>query len=158
MANEQTPTSAAGSTVQDHREKPRGVLPRQLQMWLMVGIAVVVLLIILVTGHSQPAARPSATDRAAAPASPMPDRIRAYQQQLAEGEKRLQQLQAQEAVVTRQPPPTGQQAPTTDPLADERRRREYQSLFADNIALTRRASGQQPTADAPATKRAASAP
>ena len=48
MANDTHNPGTASSTVQDHRQKPRGVLPRQLQMWLMVGIAVVIVLIVLV--------------------------------------------------------------------------------------------------------------
>ena len=39
-----------------------------------------------------------------------------------------------------------------DPIADEQRRREYQSLFADNVALSRR------PADAPVVRRAGDAP
>ena len=44
MGNDKPNPGTASSTVQDHRQKPRGVLPRQLQMWLMVGIAVVIVL------------------------------------------------------------------------------------------------------------------
>ena len=63
MATEPNGTTPTGSSIQDHRQKPRGVLPRQLQMWLMVGIAVVMLLIIMVTGHSQPAPGPGGSGR-----------------------------------------------------------------------------------------------
>src|SRR5438094_10621386 len=87
--------------IQDRRPKPSGVLPRQVQMWLMVGIALVILLIILVTGHSEPAARPSAAVPAMAPALAATDRIRSYQQQLAADEARQRQILARQSAVER---------------------------------------------------------
>jgi type IV secretory pathway VirB10-like protein len=148
MTTDTNGTSTPSSPIQDHRPKPRGVLPRQLQMWLMVGIAVVILLIILITGHPQPVARTQAAERTTAAALPASDRIRAYQQQLKDDEARLQHVQAQAAVLARPTVPPGAPAPAaTDPVADEQRRREYQSLFADNVVLSRRAAGQQPNGE-----------
>lgn len=148
MTTDTNGTSTPSSPIQDHRPKPRGVLPRQLQMWLMVGIAVVILLIILITGHPRPVARTQAAERTTAPALPASDRIRAYQQQLKDDEARLQHVQAQAAGVARPTAPPGAPAPAaTDPVADEQRRREYQSLFADNVVLSRRAAGQQPNGE-----------
>lgn len=129
-------TSAASSPVRDHREPPRGVLPRQLQMWLMAGLAVVIVLIILVAGHSQPPAPPSSAIRPATTTLPDGDRIRAYQQQLAADETRLRQVQ-KEAMTTPRPS-GGSRSPRveqSDPVDDEARRRDYQSLFADNVVL-----------------------
>jgi type IV secretory pathway VirB10-like protein len=150
MATEPNGTPTATAPIQDQRQKPRGVMPRQLQMWLMVGIAVVMLLIILITGHPQPAAGPQAAERTAPAALPASDRIRAYQQQLKDDEARLQHVQAQEAAAVRQttaPTPSASTPAASDPIADDQRRREYQSLFADNVALSRRASGLQPTGE-----------
>jgi type IV secretion system protein VirB10 len=96
-----------------------------------------------------PRARPSTL--------PDADRIRAYQQQLVDDEARLQQVQQEAARTTRTVgvAPTGSAPRTlpTDPVADETRRREVQSLFADNVAFSRRA-GQPSTA----TRRASDAP
>lgn len=148
MTTDTNGTSTPSSPIQDHRPKPRGVLPRQLQMWLMVGIAVVILLIILITGRPQPVARTQAADRTTAAALPASDRIRAYQQQLKDDEARLQHVQAQAAGVAQPTAPPGTPAPAaTDPVADEQRRREYQSLFADNVVLSRRVAGQQPNGE-----------
>src|SRR5262245_28512209 len=122
----QTNGSANGATIQDRRPKPAGVLPRQLQMWLMVGIAGVILLIILLTGHSQPTPRPDATNRQAQATLPASDRIRAYQQQLADDEARLREVQAQEAQTVRnvgRSSAAGAQAPVNDPTLDDQRRR-----------------------------------
>lgn len=139
-------------SIQDRRPKPRGVLPRQVQMWLMVGLAVIILLIIFVTGHSAPAARAASGVPMASPTLAPADRIRSFQQQLAADEARQQQLVAQQAAVDRANlggPRTSDGTPaSTDPIAEERRRREYQSLFADNVALSRRAKDQQPYAEA----------
>ena len=163
------PTPTTGSTnsgtLQDRRQKPAGVLPRQLQMWLMVGIAGVILLIILLTGHSQPTPRPQATDRQPQATLPASDRIRAYQQQLADDEARLHEVQAQEAQAVGgagRPAPSGSQSSASDPTLEDQRRREYQSLFADNIALSRRPNSKQPTGMAttaqPATPAASGSP
>ena len=43
----------------DRRPVPRGVLPRGVQTWLMVGLAVGMLLIMLVVGRPEPPARPA---------------------------------------------------------------------------------------------------
>jgi type IV secretion system protein VirB10 len=147
MATDPTGTSAAGTPVRDRREPPRGVLPRQLQMWLMTGLAVVIVLIVLVAGHSQPPPPPSGGTRPATTTLPDADRIRAYQQQLAEDEARLRQVQ-QEAMTPARPSRRGgggaRAAGESDPLADDARRRESQSLFADNVAFSRRPGAQQP--------------
>jgi type IV secretion system protein VirB10 len=138
----------SGTPIQDRRPKPPGVLPRHLQMWLMVGIALAIFVIILVTGRTSPPPRAATPDRPVESPAALSERIRSYRQQLAEDQAHQQQLLAQqqsastEAVRTANP-----DAVSRDPLADERRRREYQSLFADSVALSRRASAQQPYAE-----------
>jgi len=136
-----TPAAPGAGPIRDHRTTPRGVLPRQLQTWLMVGLAVAILGIILVTGNTTPVPR---TTPASGPPTPLglpPDRIQAYQRQLAEDEARLRrELAAASATEPPQAAPNGTPShePAADPLADEQRRRDYQSLFADNVAFTRR--------------------
>ena len=79
---------------------------------------------------------------AAEPSLMAPDRIRTYQQQLADDEARLQRELAQAPSAARGARPARRPAwarpSRRDPIADEQRRREYQSLFADNVALSRR--------------------
>src|SRR6476646_3229955 len=103
MAPESTTPETSSSSVRDHREPPRGVLPRHVQMWVMAGLAMVIVLILLIAGRPEPPARSAGPGRAATPTLPDGDRIRAYQQQLAEDEARLQQVQAA-AVAATQPP------------------------------------------------------
>src|SRR5580692_10681768 len=77
----ETSTPGGIAPVSDHRPVPRGVLPRGLQMWLMVGVAVGMVGIIVFTGRSQPAPRVAAT-ASAPPLGMNPDRLREYQERL----------------------------------------------------------------------------
>jgi type IV secretion system protein VirB10 len=141
MAASNDSSSGSGAApIHDQRAAPRGVLPRQLQMWLMVGLAVLILVIIFFTGHASPAPRASAATRTAEPSLMPADRIQAYQRQLAEDEARLRRelAKAPPAAARSGPPSAVSEAAATDPIAEDRRRREYQSLFADNVALSRR--------------------
>lgn len=138
---EQTPGTAP---VTDRRTPPRGVLPRGAQTWLMAALAFGLLAIIVVTGRPAPAVRqgPTPTNQAAAP---NPDRLRDYQDRLRVLDERSRQ-QAQASPVGPATPVFYEDTGTArvDPLEDERRRREYQSLFASNVVISRRVNGQQP--------------
>ena len=151
--------STPGTTpVTDRRVPPRGVLPRHAQTWLMVALAIGILGIIVFTGDPAPAS--STVASAPAPASaPSPDRLRDYQDRL-----RVLDQRAREQLVQPEPEPAppapmytyegGSGAPAApDPLVEERKRREYESLFASNVVLSRRPDGQRLTAgDAPPTR------
>src|SRR6266700_1529159 len=104
MAASNDATSGSGTPpIRDQRTAPTGVLPRQLQMWVMVGLAVLILGIILVTGRTGATPRTAAVTRTTTPAALAPDRIQAYQRQLAEDEARLRRELAQAS--TPPPPP-----------------------------------------------------
>ena len=136
--------------VTDRRPVPRGVLPRGIQTWLMVAIALGMLVVILFTGRAEPPARTAAVPVSSAPPQPNTDRVRDYQDRLrvletrAAQEARADALNTQAApVLTRDdPPPTRSE----DPLVSERKRREYESLFASNVVLSRRPDSQRPDA------------
>lgn len=149
--SETTPSQTA-TPIRDQRQTPRGVLPRQVQMWLMAGLAVVIVLIILVTGHTQPAPRVVASGGpAASPMTATADRIRSYQRQLADEQARQDQLDRQqraEEARTTAPRAAVQATTTADPIVDEQHRRDYQSLFADNVSFSRRTNGR-PTLTSP---------
>src|SRR5262245_24024565 len=153
------PSSTPGTApVSDRRPVPRGVIPRGLQMWLMVGVAVGMLMIIMLTGHSQPA--PRVTSASATPQLPglSPDRLRDFQDRLRALDDRAR------ADATAEPgknPPTNVResdggSRQQDPLEAERKRREYESLFAGNVVLSRRPPGQQPLGERDATARGVS--
>src|SRR3954469_8857716 len=132
--------------VTDRRTPPRGVLPRRMQTWLMAGIGFGVLAIIVLTGRPQPAPR-RAEPQAAAPGPPSPDRLKEYQERL----RVLDERARQEAVTDAQAPPLRRQAfrdpvaqrPGVDQFEAERKRREYESLFASNVVISRRPDGQR---------------
>ena len=136
-------TPNANAPITDHRQPPRGVLPRSAQTWLMVAIAVVMLGIIFIAGRPQAPSdpRPAVTLQ---PPSPNPDRVREYQERLRVLDERATR-EALQAPSTASPAPStfqyqdGQPAPPEDPIAADRRRREYESLFAANVVMSRRA-------------------
>jgi type IV secretion system protein VirB10 len=135
--------------VVDQRTPPRGVLPRRVQTWLMVGLAAGILAIIVFAGHPEPSRRPSPATTALATA-PSPERLRDYQDRLRLLDERARQQAAQ--VPAPMPRPAfDQSAPqavtTPDPLVEERRRREYESLFATNVVMSRRPERQRLTTD-----------
>jgi type IV secretion system protein TrbI len=137
----QTPPTAP---VTDHRVPPRGVLPRGVQAWLMAGLAVGLLLIILLTGKPTPPSRPAP---AAAPTTtPSPERLSDYQQRLRALDERSR-LNLQNGAESTPTAPTlvpETNAQPVDPLAEDRRRREYESLFATNLVLSRRTGNDRP--------------
>lgn len=120
-------------------------------MWLMLGLAGVLLGIILLTGNPTPTDRPP---NRATPQAVDTQRVTGFQQQLALRERELARqmaaLEQQPAPPTIRPtePDNAASPPATpsDPLADERRRREYTSLFASNVALTTRTDKAASTA------------
>jgi len=132
--------------VTDRRPVPRGVLPRGVQTWIMVGVAAGMLAIMLIVGRPDPPPRPA---QAAAPAqAPSADRVRDYQDRLRLLEAQALREAQMAGVTHTQPEPTPYAdmapAPTQDPIAEERKRREYESLFASNVVLSRRPESERP--------------
>jgi type IV secretion system protein VirB10 len=111
----------------------------------MAGVAVVMLAIMLIVGRPDPPARPAATTAPVQP--PSADRVRDYQDRL-----RLLEAQAMRDAQTTAPAPgvqpiqydDAQPPPPQDPIAVDRKRREYESLFASNVVLSRRPENQRP--------------
>ena len=135
----------AGAPISDHRPVPRGVLPRGFQTWLMAGLALGIVLIILIAGHPEPSKAP-AQAVASTPTTPSPERLRDYQERLRAMESRQAQ-EVQAAPPTVAPQPTIAEAPAPapeDPIAADRKRREYESLFASNVVLSRRPDAERP--------------
>lgn len=140
------PTETPGAApVVDRRPVPRGVLPRGVQTWLMVAVAIGMLFIIFLTGRPEgPAPTRTAT---AAVVPPTADRVRDYQERLRMLDEQVAREAREAAMAAATPTPTEADmggAEPVDPLVEERRRREYQSLFASNVVLSRRPDGQQP--------------
>jgi type IV secretory pathway VirB10-like protein len=137
------PTPGTAPVV-DHRTPPRGMLPRHTQTWLMGALALGILAIIVVTGRPQPATREAAPT--GTPLAPSPDRLREYQDRLRALETRARQQPVTEAPAPVRSVPVEEQprppAPP-DPTEADRKRREYDSLFASNVVLSRRPDTQR---------------
>lgn len=145
----------AAPTVTDRRVPPRGVVPRGIQTWLLAGLALFMLLVMLVVGRPEP--EPPRASMPPAPVEPgqSADRVREYQERLRFAEAQaLSQTQAleQEPARTATTPFGESSAPSPeDPIVAERRRREYESLFASNVVLTRRPEADRPDSGRPST-------
>ena len=139
--------------VQDKAPKPEGLLPKNVQSWLLAGLAFLMVAIMWLTGGKKPQpARP--TSSAAPPAAP----LEVNETKIAELQNRIEELQRQQLVAQNAlaqqtrllggaqdaPPsqPAGASAageePHEDPIQAERKRRAYVSLFASNVALSYR--------------------
>lgn len=133
--------------VTDRRPVPRGVLPRRVQSWLMAALAVGMLLIIFLTG--QPDSPEGTRTTTAIPQAPNPDRVREYQDRLRALDAQAEQEARAAASAERSLPPAFEDdggSAQIDPVAADRQRREYESLFASNVVLSRRPDAQRPDA------------
>ena len=146
--------------IKDKAPKPKGLVPKNLQAFILVGLALLMVLIMAVTGRRHPVP-PTAT------ATPLlPGLVPVDSQKVTDFQKNIEQTQresaaqAEAALVQQQrqfASPANRlgqpyasdpynnslrrgadgQAPS-DPIRDEKRKRAYFSLFSDNVALTYR--------------------
>jgi type IV secretory pathway VirB10-like protein len=120
-------------------EQPTGGLPRNLQYYVIAGIAVLVVVATLWTGG-----KPRKPDDHVPPTGPTPGQLQTFQQMLErqrgtvdqEAARRLAQLQQEQtrqtaAVVTPAMPP----AVAEDPFEEQRRKRAASAPFASNYVV-----------------------
>jgi type IV secretion system protein TrbI len=142
----------------DKAPKPPGPLPKHVQSWLIVGLAVLMVLIMWLTGSK----KPQATSKAGAPVAIPPPLVEVNEGKIAELQNRIEQLQREQLVaqnaLTQQtrvlaagtgetgPAIAPGTAPATerveDPIETERKKRGYLSLFASNVALSYRKNSE----------------
>ena len=172
------------NTITDKAPKPSGLLPKNLQAFVVVGLALVMVAIMALTGHK----RPVAPTPQANPTTPnlLPlntEKVSEFQKHI-EDAQRLSAPQAEAALLQKQkqlavegvgpalplpsspngipvatPNPAGayppgayatalpqpvESEPAADPIKDDQHKRHYQSLFADNVALTYRKDASAP--------------
>jgi type IV secretion system protein VirB10 len=142
--------------IKDKAPKPPGLLPKNVQSWVIIGIALLMVVIMWLTGGK----KPQATGKSAAPTVLTPAPVEVNETKIAELQSRIQDLQKQQlaaqsalAQQTRllgslpqeqsqgQPntgPSNAPSATAEDSIKAERRKREYLSLFASNLALSYR--------------------
>lgn len=141
--------------IKNKAPKPPGLLPKNVQSWVIVGIAVLMILIMWLTGGK----KPQSAAKAALPNVLATPPVEVNETKIAELQNRIQELQRQqlaaesalaqqtrilgsspqEQAATQGGPPNNPSTETPeDAIKAERRKREYLSLFASNIALSYR--------------------
>ena len=142
--------------IQEKAPKPQGLLPKNVQSWLLIGLAFLMVAIMWLTGGK----KPPTPAKAASSAAPVEAPLEVNETKIAEMQNRIQDLQRQQLVaqsalaqqthllgaapqdsqqsqqqnVSGNPP---DQRPE-DPIQAERKSRAYVSLFSSNVALTYR--------------------
>jgi type IV secretory pathway VirB10-like protein len=157
MSDPITPSAdpPASPLVVDYRRAPLGVMPRQLQRWLLVGISVVMVGIMALSGSPMKPRSASTTPSATAAAvDANQQRIEEYQRRIQEQTQRLAaeqaalqavkeaaapapDVRAATARLSSTPPVAAERSTTPDSTRQERVQRDYRSLFADNVAFSR---------------------
>ncbi len=173
------------NTITDKAPKPAGLVPKNLQAFVLVGLALSMVLIMALTGHKR------STPVSAQTPNPIPNLLPLNTEKVSDFEKHIEDTQRStapqaEAALLRQqkqlaeesrgpaqpypsspygtpvtspnavgayppnayasalPHPGAGERTTTDPLKDEQRKRQYASLFSDNVALTYRKDALAP--------------
>ncbi len=151
----------AQPSILEKAPKPPGLLPKNIQSWVLIGVAFLMVAIMWVTGGKKPPTPTKTVPSAAAMQAP----LEVNEAKIAEMQKRIQDLQRQQLLAqtalaqqTRQlaspdhdSPETqqtgagrGDQRAAEDPIEAERRRRAYTSLFSSNVALSYRKTPPSP--------------
>jgi type IV secretion system protein TrbI len=161
--------------IQEKTTTPPGLLPKHVQSWLILGLAVLMVVIMWLTGGKKQTSLPKAN--ASTMQTPLP--LEVNETKITDLQNRIQELQreqlaAQSALVQQNrllsasPDPqqtqannaSGNPSSTEDPIQTERKRRQYVSLFSSNIALSYRktAPGDQSPLSDPASRNADAVP
>jgi type IV secretion system protein VirB10 len=143
------------TAIQDKAPKPPGLLPKNVQSWLLVSLAVLMVLIMWLTGAKKPPAPARVVPSAPAVQAPlevneakiveMQNRIQALQREQTVAQNALAQQTRTLAGGSTDAPSSAENsangaAPerTEDSIQAERKKRAYLSLFSSNVALTYR--------------------
>jgi type IV secretion system protein TrbI len=153
--------SPATQPIQDKAPKPPGLMPKNVQTWVMLGLAVLMVSIMWLTGGKKAQTAPKSGTSSVQASAP----LEVNEGKIAELQSRIQELQREQQVALNQqnkffgalqsenqtaapaqvagatqPPP----ATAADPIQDERKRKAYLSLFSSNVALSYRKELAQP--------------
>jgi type IV secretory pathway VirB10-like protein len=145
--------------IQEKAPKPQGLLPKNVQSWLLIGLAFLMVAIVWLTDGKKPPAPAKAAPSAPSAQAP----LEVNEAKIAEMQNRIQDLQRQQLLAqtalaqqagsigtavhgSEQPAAggTGEQRPEPDPIEAERKRRAYLSLFSSNVALSYRKTPANP--------------
>jgi type IV secretion system protein TrbI len=147
------------SAIQDKTPKPPGLLPKNVQSWLLVGLAVAMVLIMWLTAGKKPVGAPRSLPTPPSVQAP----LEVNEAKIVELQNRIQQLQREQLIAqstlaqqnrvlgstsdsqltaTSAAPNSTEHA--EDAIREERKKRAYLSLFASNVALTYRKNTEHP--------------
>jgi type IV secretory pathway VirB10-like protein len=148
----------APPTIQDKAPKPPGLLPKNVQSWLLIGLAVLMVVIMWLTGGKKPAMPAHTLPLTPAVQAP----LEVNEAKIVDLQNRIEELQREQIVaqnaLTQQSRLLGsgnqdaqsatiggpggnlQMERAGDPIQAERKKRDYLSLFASNVALSYRKS------------------
>jgi type IV secretory pathway VirB10-like protein len=157
-------------SIQEKAPKPPGLLPKNVQSWLIIGLAILMVAIMWLTGGKKPPTAPrvnNAVQPVPLPAEVNETKINELQNRISELQR--EQLVAQNALTqqtrllgvtpTGQPLASGQtpqpalgngqpqQPAPEDVIQTERKKRAYLSLFASNVALSYRNGNSEMSPD-----------
>jgi type IV secretory pathway VirB10-like protein len=169
-------TAPAAAPIQDKAPKPPGLMPKNVQAWVMLGLAVLMVVIMWLTGGKKAPNTPKSNVSTFQPSA----QAEVNEAQIAALQNRIQELQReQQTAITQQNkffgslqsgPQTAApaqvsgaapQPPPPDPVQEEQKRRAYVSLFSSNVALSYRkelAPPQRLSANAPEQNEASRLP
>jgi len=156
--------------IQEKTPKPPGLVPKNVQSWLLIGLALLMVIIMWLTGGK----KPQSAVKTANAGLPAQAPLEINETQITELQNRIQELQRQQLVAqsalaqqTRllggipQDSQPGEQSSAAanqpqeraeDTIQSERKRREYLSLFASNVALSyRKSASSTPTPTEPSS-------
>jgi type IV secretion system protein VirB10 len=158
--------------VQEKAPKPQGLLPKNVQSWLLISLAMLMVMIMWLTGGK----KPQTPTKAMSALVPVEAPLEVNETKIAELQDRIQELQRQQLVAQsalaqqtralggpaqdrqQSQQQSGAGAPpeqwVEDPIQTERKKRAYMSLFASNVALSYRkppATAQASVAEAGST-------
>ena len=151
----------APTPIQDHAAKPPGLFPKNVQSWLLVGLAVLMILIMWLTGGKKPAT----PTRTLPPGPAVEAPLEVNEAKIVDLQNRIQELQREQLVaqnaLTQQSriladspeqaansssARTNGDAPerAEDSIEAERKKRDYLSRFSSNVALSYRMNTPAP--------------
>jgi type IV secretion system protein VirB10 len=152
--------SPAAQPIQDKVPKPPGLMPKNIQAWVMLSLAVLMVIIMWFTGGK----KAQTALKSGTPSMQTPAPLEVNQAKIADLQSRIQELQReQQAALNQQNKffgalqadnqtaapaqvanPQPGSPPTDDPIQAERKKRAYLSLFSSNVALSYRKDLPQP--------------
>lgn len=177
MSDQKQLPFAEDSTVKNLAPKPPGILPKNAQTLAVLGISVVMVVAIALSSGSSPRTSSTSAPKQPQVIDPNAARIAEYRERIEEQTRRLAEEQARlnqarEAFLTepappateppqlsyQSPPPMAPARPQTDESVHVEAQREavehkrdYESLFASNVALSFRRNEQVPLTAYPAS-------